>query len=223
MFGHLQKLSLSYYQRHFTGDLMSRMVNDVTAVRLLLGLGILNILNTPLYYAYGMSAMLAMDPVLTLVALAPYPFTLLIVRVMSRQIMQRTLRVQEGLASLSTRVQEGANGIHVIRSYGRESWQNEEFAKLNAQFKAESIALARIRGLFPPLMKKCVGAGSVGGVVVRRLAGHCGPAEPGRSGRLYGLFTPLGLAHNGFGLVGFSFAAWTRGSAAFGRGVSCPA
>ena len=159
LFGHLQKLSLSYYQRHFTGDLMSRMVNDVTAVRLLLGLGILNILNTPLYYAYGMSAMLAMDPVLTLVALAPYPFTLLIVRVMSRQIMQRTLRVQEGLASLSTRVQEGANGIHVIRSYGREGWQNEEFAKLNAQFKAESIALARIRGLFPPLMKSVSGLG----------------------------------------------------------------
>jgi ATP-binding cassette subfamily B multidrug efflux pump len=159
LFGHLQKLSLSYYQRNFTGDLMSRLVNDVTAVRLLLGLGILNILNTPLYYAYGMSAMIAMDPGLTFVALAPYPFMLLIVRFMSRQIMQRSLRVQEGLADLSTRVQEGANGIHVIRSYVREDWQNEEFAKLNAQFKAESIALARIRGLFPPLMKSVSGVG----------------------------------------------------------------
>jgi ATP-binding cassette subfamily B protein len=63
------------------------------------------------------------------------------------------------LADLSTRVQEGANGIHVIRSYGREDWQNEEFAKLNARFKAESIALARIRGLFPPLMKSVSGLG----------------------------------------------------------------
>lgn len=159
LFGHLQKLSLSYYQRNFTGDLMSRLVNDVTAVRLLLGLGILNVLNTPLYYAYGMSAMIAMDPGLTFVALAPYPFMLLIVRIMSRQIMRRSLRVQEGLADLSTRVQEGANGIHVIRSYVREEWQNEEFAKLNAQFKAESIALARIRGLFPPLMKSVSGLG----------------------------------------------------------------
>lgn len=159
LFGHLQKLSLSYYQRNFTGDLMSRLVNDVTAVRLLLGLGILNVLNTPLYYAYGMSAMIAMDPGLTFVALAPYPFMLLIVRIMSRQIMRRSLRVQEGLADLSTRVQEGANGIHVIRSYVREDWQNEEFAKLNAQFKAESIALARVRGLFPPLMKSVSGLG----------------------------------------------------------------
>ena len=159
LFGHLQKLSLSYYQRNFTGDLMSRLVNDVTAVRLLLGLGILNVLNTPLYYAYGMSAMLAMDPGLTFVALAPYPFMLLIVRIMSRQIMTRTLRVQEGLADLSTRVQEGANGMHVIRSYVREGWQNEEFAKLNAQFTADSIALARVRGLFPPLMKSVSGLG----------------------------------------------------------------
>src|SRR5919109_4812367 len=55
LFAHLQKLSLSYYQRQFTGDLMSRLVNDVTAVRIMLGLGILNLLNTPLYYLYAVS------------------------------------------------------------------------------------------------------------------------------------------------------------------------
>src|SRR5258708_6305689 len=53
LFAHLQKLSLGYYQRQAIGDLMSRLVNDVTAVRLLLGLGIINLLNTPLYYVYA--------------------------------------------------------------------------------------------------------------------------------------------------------------------------
>ena len=159
LFSHLQTLSLSYYQRHFTGDLMSRLVNDVNAVRLLLGLGMLNLINTPLYYVYGMSAMISIDPGLTLAAIAPYPLMFIVVRIMSRQIMERTLKVQEGLADLSSRVQEGASGIHVVRAYGREEWQNAEFAKLNAEFKTESIALARIRGLFPPLMKSVSGLG----------------------------------------------------------------
>ena len=159
LFAHLQTLSLSYYQRQPIGDLMSRLVNDVTAVRLLLGLGIINILNTPLYYVYAMSAMLAMDPVLTLLAVAPYPFMFLLVRTMSRQLMERTLNVQAGLADLSSRVQESVSGIHVIRAYVREAWQNDVFAELNDGFKTESIALARIRGLFPPLMKGVSGTG----------------------------------------------------------------
>src|SRR5712692_11779709 len=61
LFAHLQKLSLSYYQAQRTGDLMSRLVNDVTAVRTMLGLGIVSLLNTPLYYIYAVSAMMAMD------------------------------------------------------------------------------------------------------------------------------------------------------------------
>ncbi len=159
LFAHLQTLSLSYYQRQPVGDLMSRLVNDITAVRLLLGLGIINILNTPLYYVYAMSAMLAMDPWLTVLALAPYPFMLMLVKKMSRQLMERTLNVQAGLADLSSRVQESVSGIHVIRAYVREAWQNGEFAVLNSRFKAENIALARIRSLFPPLMKGVSGTG----------------------------------------------------------------
>src|SRR5581483_7385682 len=150
LFAHLQKLSLGYYQRQTIGDLMSRLVNDVTAVRLLLGLGIINLLNTPLYYVYAVSAMAMMDPRLTLVALAPYPFMLLFVKRMSRQMMEKTLKVQEGLAALSTRVQEAVSGMHVVRAYVREDWQAAEFARRNDVFREDSMALARVRGLFPP-------------------------------------------------------------------------
>jgi ATP-binding cassette subfamily B protein len=159
LFTHLQKLSLSYYQRQAIGDLMSRLVNDVTAVRLLLGLGIINILNTPLYYVYAVTAMIMMDPQLTFAALAPYPFMLLFVKRMSRQMMEKTLKVQEGLAALSTRVQESVSGMHVIRAYVREDWQGQEFARLNNIFKEESMDLARLRGFFPPLMKAVSGLG----------------------------------------------------------------
>jgi len=159
LFAHLQGLSLRYYQNQLTGDLMSRLVNDVTAVRLLLGLGILNLLNTPLYYIYAVSAMIAIDARLTLAALSLYPIMLLTVKKMSRQLMEKTLKVQQGLADLSSRVQESASGIHVVRAYVREEWQNAEFAKLNDVFKAESMALAQVRGLFQPLMKGVSGLG----------------------------------------------------------------
>lgn len=159
LFAHLQKLSLGYYQRQAIGDLMSRLVNDVTAVRLLLGLGILNLLNTPLYYLYAVSAMVMMDPQLTLAALAPYPLMLLFVKRMSRQMMEKTLRVQEGLADLSTRVQEAVSGMHVVRAYAREEWQAAEFGRRNDRFREESMSLARVRGLFPPFMKAVSGLG----------------------------------------------------------------
>jgi ATP-binding cassette subfamily B protein len=159
LFAHLQKLSLRYYQGQLTGDLMSRLVNDVTAVRMLLGLGIINLLNTPLYYVYAVSAMIAIDARLTVAALSLYPIMLLIVKKMSRQLMEKTLKVQQGLADLSSRVQESANGVHVVRAYVREEWQNAEFAKLNDTFKAESMALAQVRGLFQPLMKGVSGLG----------------------------------------------------------------
>ncbi len=159
LFAHLQKLSLSYYQSQFTGDLMSRLVNDVTAVRTMLGLGIVSLLNTPLYYIYAVSAMMAMDRRLTLAALSLYPVMFLTVKKMSRQLMEKTLKVQEGLADLSSRVQEDVSGIHVVRAYVREEWQNAEFARLNDIFKAESMALAKVRGFFQPLMKGVSGLG----------------------------------------------------------------
>src|SRR5512143_1957082 len=62
LFAHLQRLPLSYYHRQQTGDLMSRLINDVTAVRMLLGVGILNFVNTPVYYIYGVAIMLSLDP-----------------------------------------------------------------------------------------------------------------------------------------------------------------
>ena len=73
LFAHLQRLPVAYYQAQQTGDLMSRLINDVTAIRMLLGVGILNLVNTPIYYAYGLAIMLTLDPTLTLVALLPFP------------------------------------------------------------------------------------------------------------------------------------------------------
>lgn len=153
LFAHLERLPLGYYQRQQTGDLMSRLVNDIGAVRLLLGVGFLNLINTPIYYLYAVSIMASLDWRLTLASLAPYPLVFLLVKRASRQLMERTLKVQEGLATLSSCVQENLSGMHVVQAYVREAAQVEGFARLNADFSTQNMELARVRGAIMPVMR----------------------------------------------------------------------
>jgi len=153
LFAHLERLPLAYYQTQQTGDLMSRLVNDIAAVRMLLGVGFLNLINTPIYYVYAVSIMISLDWKLTVAALVPYPVVLLIVKRTSRQLMERTLRVQEGLAAMSSRVQENLSGIHVVKAYVREQEETEEFARLNADFSSQNMELAQVRGIIMPVMR----------------------------------------------------------------------
>ncbi len=161
LFAHLQKLPLSYYQEQHTGDLMSRLINDVTAVRMLLGPGILNFVNTPVYYAYGIAIMLTLDARLTIAALLPYPLLLLVVKRYSRRLMEHTLRVQQGLAEMSSRVQENLSGMHVVRAYATEDAETAAFAALNQRFRDQSMELARVRGQILPVMKTAASLGTL--------------------------------------------------------------
>src|SRR2546425_1465900 len=159
LFRHLEAQPLAFYQQRQTGDLMSRLVNDVTAVRLLLGLGILNFIDAPLAYALGLSGMLLKDVRLTLAALAVYPAAFLVVKRTSRLLMERTFRVQEGLGELSSRVQENLSGIHVVKAYACETHEVQSFARANARFQELNLRLARVRGFIGPVMNIVGGAG----------------------------------------------------------------
>ncbi|MEO6026933.1 MAG: ABC transporter ATP-binding protein [Candidatus Binatia bacterium] len=175
LFAHLERLPLSYYQTQQTGDLMSRLVNDITAVRMLLGVGFLNLINTPIYYLYAVTIMVSMDWRLTLASLVPYPLVLIIVKRTSRQLMERTLKTQEGLAAMSSRVQENLSGIHVVQAYVREEAETAAFERLNEEFSAQSMALAKVRGVIMPVMRAVSTLGTLvvlwfGGL--RVIAGH---------------------------------------------------
>jgi len=159
LFAHLLRLPPSYYQRQQTGDLMSRLINDVTAVRLLLGPGILNLLNTPIYFFYAVAIMLTLDAKLTVVSLLPFPLLMVGVKRVSRRLMEQTLRVQEGLADISSMVQEKISGIHVVKAYVAEEASAASFGELNESFQVRSVELARLRGRLLPLMKVASGAG----------------------------------------------------------------
>jgi ABC-type multidrug transport system fused ATPase/permease subunit len=113
---------------------------------MLLGPGVLNLLNTPVYYLYAVSIMVSIDPLLTFAALAPYPIMLLVVKRYSRRLMEGTLHVQEGLSEMSSLIQENVSGIHVVKAYVREEYEVERFREMNGRFRDVSIDLGRARG-----------------------------------------------------------------------------
>ncbi|HZR82451.1 MAG TPA: ABC transporter ATP-binding protein [Candidatus Binatia bacterium] len=153
LFAHLEHLPAQFYLTRPTGDLMSRLVNDIGAVRMMLGPGILNLLNTPVYYLYAVTIMASIDPWLTVAALLPYPIMLLVVKRYSRRLMEGTLRVQEGLADMSSRIQENVSGIQVVKAYAREDIEVREFSEMNARFRRASLELGRVRGMLAPVFR----------------------------------------------------------------------
>jgi ATP-binding cassette subfamily B multidrug efflux pump len=159
LFRHLETLPPAFYKERPTGDLMSRSVNDISAVRLMLGPGLLNLINTPIYYVYALTIMLSIDPTLTLAALAPYPLAMVFIKGTTRRLMEGQIRVQEGLANITNAIQEHVSGIHVVKAYTMESREETRFAKENTAFREASLALARLRGMIAPVTRLVSGSG----------------------------------------------------------------
>jgi ATP-binding cassette, subfamily B, multidrug efflux pump len=153
LFAHLEKLPLSFYHSQRTGDLMSRVVNDISAVRMMLGPGILNFVNAPLYLVYALVLMLSMDVRMTLAALVPFPLLILAVAKFRGRILKSSLEVQQQMSNLSSHVQENLSGIHVVKAYTREEFQTRQFIALNDDFQTKSLELARMRGIITPIMQ----------------------------------------------------------------------
>jgi ATP-binding cassette, subfamily B, multidrug efflux pump len=153
LFAHLEKLPLSFYHSQRTGDLMSRVINDISAVRMMLGPGILNFVNAPLYLVYAVVLMLSMDVRMTLAALVPFPLLILAVAKFRGRILKSSLEVQQQMSNLSSHVQENLSGIHVVKAYTREEFQTRQFIALNEDFQTKSLELARMRGIISPIMQ----------------------------------------------------------------------
>ncbi|MFQ5514537.1 MAG: ABC transporter ATP-binding protein [Myxococcota bacterium] len=144
LLAHLQKLPQSYFSSHRTGDLMSRAVNDVNNVRLLLGMGLLNLVQTPVLYIGAIGVMLATDWPLALWVMLPYPLFVGIARFFGRRLHASNLAIQEQLGALSTTVQENASGVLVVRAYGLEPRERERFECDNASLYRRQVRLARV-------------------------------------------------------------------------------
>jgi ATP-binding cassette subfamily B protein len=175
LFDHLVGLSSDFYMRMRTGDIMARATNDLHAVRMMLGPGIMYWAETSLTVAIVVAVMLSVDWPLTLIALLPAPLISLAVIRVGRVIHDRFEHIQAMFSDISSRVQENLSGVRVIRAYAQEESELRQFEKLNREFMAQNLSLARISSLFMPLLQALVGLSflivlCVGGF--RMLSGH---------------------------------------------------
>jgi ATP-binding cassette subfamily B protein len=157
----LLRFSPDFYARHAIGDLMARASSDVSAVRSLVGFGGVSLISTVLAFVGALAAMLAVDPWLTLWALAPYPVLALLARGANVAIHERTQAAQEQLGVLSARVQETLAGMSVVRGYTMEGHATAEFDRANREHLSRTAALARTLSGFVPLTGLISGLGAL--------------------------------------------------------------
>lgn len=142
-----------WVQQTGSGEVISRATSDVENVRRLLGFAVLSLTNTALAYAFTLPAMLAIDPGLTVAAIALYPVMLGAVRLFGGRMMRQQRRQQEELAGLSELIQEDLSGIAAIKIYGQETQEQAAFATRNGQYRDSAIRLAKTRSTLFPLLE----------------------------------------------------------------------
>jgi ATP-binding cassette subfamily B multidrug efflux pump len=155
---HLLRLDASFFQRQRTGDLMSRATNDTQAVRMAAGPAIMYLVNTIVLTAFAVALMLRISPSLTAATLAPLLLLAPAVLGFGRVIHRRFEHIQEQFGELSTLVQENLAGIRIVRAYGQEASQQADFDALNQAYRHKNMALARVSGVFHPLLTLLAGA-----------------------------------------------------------------
>ncbi len=161
LYAHLQTLPPAFYHRHRTGDLMSRASNDIAALRAFAGFGSVMLVGTSLTFLGTIGAMWLIDPWLTLYAMTPFPFLILIVKRFNQDVDVRSTAVQEQLGVLSAKVQENLAGMPVVRAYTMEDREIAEFEQLNREYLSRSVGLARTQAVSWPLMGLISGLGAL--------------------------------------------------------------
>lgn len=161
IFQHYEKLSLGFYKQNRTGDLMNRISEDVSKVRMYVGPALMYSITTATLFIVVISYMFYQAPVLTLYAIAPLPILSLAIYKLSVLINHRTTIVQQYLSKLTTFTQESFSGIAVIKAYGIEPRTNANFEELAEGSKVKNIDLAKVQALFFPLMILLIGISNI--------------------------------------------------------------
>ncbi len=161
IFQHYEKLHLGFYKQNRTGDLMNRISEDVSKVRMYVGPALMYSITTITLFVVVVSYMFYKAPTLTLYAIAPLPILSLAIYKLSVLINQRTTIVQQYLSKLTTFTQESFSGIAVIKAYGIEPRTNANFEELAEGSKVKNIDLAKVQALFFPLMMLLIGVSNI--------------------------------------------------------------
>ncbi len=154
---HVQKLPLAFFQRTPTGDLMALATNDISAVRHVLGPGIMYPTDTMMTFLMVLIVMISLDWRLTLLSLVPLPFVSYAVYYLGKLVHQKFEERQRQYSELTTRAQENLSGIRVIKAYVREQFEIARFREMSWDYLKKNLVLARVQSIMWPLMFLLVG------------------------------------------------------------------
>jgi ATP-binding cassette subfamily B multidrug efflux pump len=173
IYEHYQKLDLAFYKMNKTGDLMARISEDVSKVRMYLGPAIMYGINVSILFSFVIYSMFRVNSTLALYSLLPLPFLSLSIYYVSSIINKRSDLIQKQISKLSSISQEVYSGIRVIKSYVKENKFQHYFDDQSEDFKNKSLDLARVNALFHPLMILLVSLSTlltiyIGGVLVAK-------------------------------------------------------
>lgn len=173
IFEHYEALTVAFYKRNRTGDLMARITEDVSKVRTYVGPAVLYGINLLSLFFFVIYSMLSVSVELTLYSLAPLPILSVSIYFVSNLINKKSTLIQQHLSKLNSHAQEVFSGIRVVKSYVQERRMGDHFAQECEEYKDKSMGLAKIDALFYPLMLLLIGTSTiitvyVGGLQVAR-------------------------------------------------------
>ena len=161
IYAHYQQLSMAFYRRNNTGDLMNRVTEDVSRVRMYLGPAIMYTINTIVLFVMIVGFMFSVNARLALYSLLPLPLLAITIYYVNTMIHNRSEKIQEQLSALSNFVQETFSGIRVIKAYVREADVRNKFDAESENYKTQSMALVQVQALFFPMILLLVGLSTI--------------------------------------------------------------
>ncbi|WP_316800638.1 ABC transporter ATP-binding protein [Pedobacter frigidisoli] len=161
IYQHYQELSLGFYRRNNTGDLMNRATEDVNRVRMYVGPAIMYTINTFVLSVLIIWSMFDVNSKLAIYCLLPLPFLVVIIYYVNTLIFKKSGQIQERLSELSSFVQERFSGIRIIKSYVREDYTRNMFEIQSNNYKKDSMSLVKVSALFYPTMLLLIGLSTI--------------------------------------------------------------
>ena len=160
LYDHLQRMSAAFYDRFATGDVMARATNDLLAVRMVAGPALMYLVDTIIRAALIVPAMVHISPLLTGLALLPLVALPVAMVSLGQMIHRRTLEIQNQFGVLTNFVHENLSGVRVVRAYRQETAEAAAFRRLNEQYQERNLALAKVQGVFYPVLSLFGGLGA---------------------------------------------------------------
>ncbi len=157
LFRKLVSLSPGFYAANRTGDIMARATNDLNAVRMMLGPGIMYWAETSLTFAMTLAVMLVVDWRLALLSVLPAPMVSLAVIYFGQRIHTQFEAIQALFSNISSRVQENLSGVRMVRAFAQEDAEVRKFELLNRDYIAQNLRLVQVQGVFQPLLEALIG------------------------------------------------------------------